>query len=87
MRDRAPIKIFCTSLIGKHEAPGPEPYGQEHKVKNKKQIFSERQQQTMAKRMQRMRRKKGKEKDDSEKSTKGKALHVHSLKKKWVTKF
>ena len=37
--------------------------------KKKNQIFSERQQQTMAKRMQRMRIKKGKEKDDSEKST------------------
>ena len=33
MCDRAPIKIFCTSLIGKHVAPGLEPYGQEHKVK------------------------------------------------------
>ena len=36
MCDRAPIKIFCTSLIGKHVAPGLEPYEQEHKVKKKK---------------------------------------------------
>lgn len=70
MWDRAAIKIFCTSLIGKHVAPGLQPCSQEHKVKKKKtnQIFSERQQRTMAKRMQKMRRKKGKEKDDSEKS-------------------